>query len=81
VEEFDAGYGQVSFPEAYVAVRVPFGRPVNPVTGTNWEGVGVAPDIVVPADEALAVAHAEALRTLRQPHAAAVCSAVSPTSP
>jgi len=56
----------VTFPEAHVSVRVPFGRAVNPVTGTNWEGIGIAPDIVVPADEALAVAHAEALRALRE---------------
>jgi len=56
----------VTFPEAHVSVRVPFGRAVNPVTGTNWEGIGIAPGIVVPADEALAVAHAEALRTLRE---------------
>lgn len=34
----------------------PGGRPVNPVTGTNWEGVGVKPDIAAPADEALKVA-------------------------
>lgn len=25
----------------------------NPITGTNWEGVGVTPDIAVPADDAL----------------------------
>ncbi|WP_327092118.1 S41 family peptidase [Nonomuraea sp. NBC_01738] len=31
---------------------IPSGRAVNPVTGTNWEGVGVAPDLAVPAEEA-----------------------------
>jgi len=25
-------------------------RAINPVTGTNWEGIGVIPDIVVPAE-------------------------------
>jgi hypothetical protein len=32
---------------------VPTGRAVSPVTGTNWEGTGVVPDVEVPADEAL----------------------------
>lgn len=31
---------------------VPSGRSVNPVSGTNWEGVGVQPHVVVPAGEA-----------------------------
>ncbi len=44
---------------------VPTGRAVNPVTGTNWEGTGVAPDIAVPAAQALTVAHLRALEALR----------------
>ena len=32
---------------------VPTGRAINPVTGTNWEGVGVQPEVKVPADQAL----------------------------
>ena len=32
---------------------VPTGRAVSPITGTNWEGTGVAPDVEVPADQAL----------------------------
>lgn len=35
------------------AVFVSNGTPVSPVTKTNWEGAGVAPDIAVPASEAL----------------------------
>jgi Peptidase family S41/N-terminal domain of Peptidase_S41 in eukaryotic IRBP len=35
-----------------VHIAVPFARSINPVTGTNWEGTGVVPDIAVPADEA-----------------------------
>lgn len=55
----------VRFPSLQVGVGVPFGRAVNPNTGTNWEGVGVKPDIEVPADQALDTAHREALRKLR----------------
>jgi hypothetical protein len=45
-----------------VHIAVPFARSINPVTGTNWEGTGVVPDIAVPADQARDVAHAKALR-------------------
>jgi tetratricopeptide (TPR) repeat protein len=34
-------------------IFVPTGRAINPVTKTNWEGVGVKPDIAVKADVAL----------------------------
>jgi hypothetical protein len=36
--------------------KIPWGRPINPMTGTNWEGVGVEPDIQVDADKAFDVA-------------------------
>jgi hypothetical protein len=45
-----------------MAIAVPFARSVNPVTGTNWEGTGVVPDVSVPAEEAYDVAYAMALR-------------------
>jgi Peptidase family S41/N-terminal domain of Peptidase_S41 in eukaryotic IRBP len=45
-----------------VAVAVPFARSVNPVTGTNWQGTGVVPDVAVPAAQAYDVAYAKALR-------------------
>lgn len=37
-------------------VFVPTGSPVSPVTGTNWEGVGVAPDVGASSQAALEVA-------------------------
>ena len=37
-------------------IGVPFARAINPVTKTNWEGVGVEPDVKVPADDALTTA-------------------------
>jgi hypothetical protein len=42
-------------------MTVPTMRAINPVSGTNWEGVGVAPDLDVPAAEALPVALERAL--------------------
>ncbi len=32
---------------------VPSGRAINPITGTDWEGTGVTPDVPVAADSAL----------------------------
>ncbi|WP_329485650.1 S41 family peptidase [Kitasatospora sp. NBC_01246] len=37
----------------HIMVTVPTARTISPVTGTNWEGVGVVPDVAVPADRAL----------------------------
>jgi len=45
-------------------VFVSTGRAVNPVTKTNWEGVGIKPDIAVKPGEALRVAHVEALKKI-----------------
>lgn len=42
-------------------VFVSDGTPVNPITRTNWEGVGVKPDVATPAAEALQVAWKAAL--------------------
>jgi hypothetical protein len=39
-------------------------RAINPVTKTNWERVGVKPDLAVPAPQALDAAHAHAVRTI-----------------
>jgi len=45
-----------------VHMGIPFARAVNPVTGTNWEGTGVTPDVAVPEAEAYDVAYGKALR-------------------
>lgn len=47
----------------HVLVTVPAARSISSVTGTNWEGVGVVPDIRVPADQALD----EALKAAARP--------------
>lgn len=46
------------------SVFVSDGTPVNPVTKANWEGVGVKPDVAVPATEALDRAQILALETV-----------------
>jgi hypothetical protein len=50
---------------------VPFMRANNPITHTNWEGVGVEPDIKTPATEALDRAVAEARRAIDSRRSAA----------
>ena len=41
--------------------NIPVGRAINPITGTNWEGSGVKPDIAVPSPQALDTAIGEVL--------------------
>ena len=41
----DLGHGYAAF--------IPIGRTFDPDTGEGWEGVGVEPDVAVPADKAL----------------------------
>ncbi len=45
-----------------VHIGIPFARSINPVTGTNWQGTGVVPDVAVPEAEAYDVAYGQALR-------------------
>lgn len=68
VGETTGGGAHPVFPEhsreAMVTVMVPYGRAINPITGTNWEGTGVEPDINVPAEKALIAAEIEATKSL-----------------
>nr|WP_315468997.1 S41 family peptidase [uncultured Undibacterium sp.] len=43
---------------------IPYGRSISPITKTNWEGVGVVPEIKVEAEKALKTAHVLALNNL-----------------
>lgn len=48
----------------YASMSIPYGRAINPITGTNWEGTGVEPDIKTSADSALRVAQIDILNNL-----------------
>jgi C-terminal processing protease CtpA/Prc len=52
----------------HLEATIPTARAINPVSGTNWELVGVAPDIEVPAADALDRAHREALAEPARQH-------------
>jgi hypothetical protein len=62
-------YENVRLSPHYV-LGLPTSRSVNPITGGNWQGTGVVPDVSVAADSALAVALRLAERRAR-PHGAA----------
>lgn len=47
---------------AHFKALIPVGYSVNTITGTDWERVGVTPDVPVPAGDALAVALALATK-------------------
>ena len=42
--------------DEHFMIGVPFARAINPVSKTNWEGVGVEPDVKVSAADALSTA-------------------------
>jgi hypothetical protein len=48
--------------DAHFMMFVPSGRPISPVTHTDWEGVGVVPDVPVSAGKASDMAQLLALR-------------------
>jgi hypothetical protein len=54
------------FENLYVGMALPFGRAVNPISGTNWEGVGVIPDVPVLSEDALEHAYLLAARKLKE---------------
>lgn len=44
------------------------GRSINPITGTNWDGTGVEPDIHVEAEESYEFTYHKALQTVKEKH-------------
>ena len=47
-----------------ILTQVSIGKSINPISKTNWEGVGVQPDVEVPAENAQTTAYLLALRGL-----------------
>lgn len=59
VGEATAGANHFGGPEPIgmgLSLWLPVGRTLDPDTGKDWEGVGVQPDVAVPADQALETA-------------------------
>ena len=54
--------GDVHRLNAHFMMNVPSGRSISPVTKTDWEVVGVQPDIKVSANDALNIAQVEILK-------------------
>jgi len=53
-----------SINSAKLDVAVPVGTTIDPVSGHDWEGIGVEPDIRAPSGRAMDIAYGEALRFL-----------------
>jgi C-terminal processing protease CtpA/Prc len=50
----------------HLATFIATGRAVNPITKTNWEGVGVKPEVDVAPATALREAHVRAIEAIRE---------------
>jgi len=62
---YGAANNNKKFPIApQFVLSVSYNRPINPISGTNWEGVGVKPDIAVAGSMALDAAMLDALERL-----------------
>jgi hypothetical protein len=57
---------ELNFPELSISVAVSISEVTSPTTGTGWEGVGVEPDINVPAEMALPAACRDAMEKVIQ---------------
>jgi len=56
----------VDVPHLNTVIKVPYQRAVSPFTNSNWEGVGIQPDIEVPSYKAFDVAYLHAVKKLRE---------------
>lgn len=49
---------------SHFEVFIPNGQAINPVTGSNWEGIGVTPDILIHQEQAFKTAYSMALKRI-----------------
>jgi len=42
--------------DTHFIIGVPFARPINPISKTDWEGTGVVPDVKVKSSDAFEAA-------------------------
>ncbi|KEO82404.1 S41 family peptidase [Tumebacillus flagellatus] len=61
-----ANPGEMVRLQKHFSVFVPTERSINPITQTNWEGIGVTPDVQMEAEAALDWAYREALRGIAE---------------
>jgi C-terminal processing protease CtpA/Prc len=69
VGETTSGRGHMGSPhqiDEHFTIRVPGIKVINPVSKTNWEGTGVAPDVRVNSADALQTAETLALTRLHK---------------
>ena len=56
--------GTTYYLHPHFEVFIPIGRTINPVSGTDWEGSGVMPDISIPQEQAFKAAYYMALKSI-----------------
>jgi retinol-binding protein 3 len=48
----------------HIGARIPTGRAINPITGSNWEVTGIVPDLPASGEESLDLAYLTVLQSL-----------------
>lgn len=46
---------------SHLAIAIPYAEAINPITGTNWEGKGVIPNVIAPSSKAFDIAYTKSL--------------------
>ncbi len=59
-----AHFAKIFQVDSHFAVMIPVGNTTSPLTGSNWEGVGITPDVAAASDVAVRTAHRLSLEKL-----------------